>query len=281
LESETALPTGDTAAAGEQAQTPAAASTEQTGQEQQGQESQAKPESEEGGDKDAPKKPEKDPKDREIERLRRRVDNITRRRYELEAQLGQRPAQPAGQQQTPQASNDEPVTLTRAELDRMIAERAQGLAPALTEQRAEAEKRQAVVTKLAKEWGQEEFDAKASELDEVFGGLKDARGEPKAATQALFEADDPKAVIEYLTDPDNAEEAERIAGMSAVRAGRAITLIEQKLAAAKKEAKPQPSKAAKPLEAVKGGGVPSGAPDPADTKAWIRWSNEQERAARR
>jgi hypothetical protein len=124
------------------------------------------------------------------------------------------------------------------------------------------EHRQGIVKALAKEWGQEEFDAKASELDEVFGGLADAQGRPKPATDAIFEADNPKAVIEYLTDPDNADEAERIARLPAVRAGREIARLEAKLEAEKAKAKPKPSNAPKPLEAVKGGGVPSGMPDP-------------------
>jgi hypothetical protein len=156
----------------------------------------------------------KDPEQREIDRLRRRVDNLTRQKYDAAAQLPKRQAQPAATDT--QGSDDEPVTLSRAEIDRMVAERAEKLAPAVTEQRAVIEHRQGVV-KLAKEWGQEEFDAKASELDDVFGGLKDAQGRPKPATDAIFEADDPKAVIEYLTDPDNADEAERIARLPALR----------------------------------------------------------------
>jgi hypothetical protein len=271
----TALPTDGNVAAGEQANTDAAAATtEQTGEQQTG---EVKAEGAEGEQKE-PAKKEKTPEQREIDRLRRRVDNLTRRRYELEAAIPQRGAQQA--EKDTQGSDDEPVTLSRAEIDRMVAERAERLAPAITEQRAVIEHRQGVVKALAKEWGQEEFDAKASELDDVFGGLADRSGKPKPATDAIFDADDPKAVIEYLTDPDNADEADRIARLPATLAGRAIAKLEAKLEAKAKEAKPRPSSAARPIEAVKGGGVPSGMPDPSNTKAYIAWANAQERAAR-
>lgn len=268
----TALPTDGNVAAGEQSKPDAAPVTEPTGEHQEGQEA-SKPE---GDDKPEPAKKEKTPEQREIDRLRRRVDNLTRQKYELRATVPQQ-----SQQQTPQGGDDEPVTLSRAEIDRMVAERAEKLAPALTDQRAVIEHRHKVVTSLAKEWGQEEYDARASELDDVFGGLADAQGRPKPATDAIFDADNPKAVIEYLTDPDNADDAERIARLPAVRAGREIAKLEAKLEAEKAKAKPQPSKAARPIESVKGGGVLNGMPDPTNTKAYMAWANAEERAGRR
>jgi hypothetical protein len=275
LDQETALPTDGNVAAGEQAQTPAAAVTEQPGAQVEGQEPSAADGEQTAEQKEAKK--EKSPEQREIERLRRRVDNLTRQKYTLAAQLPQGQAQPQQQQNTP-ASNDEPVTLSRAELQKLIAEQAQQLAPAVTEQRAVMEHRQAVVNKLAKDWGEQEFNAKAMDLDLAVGGLKDAQDRPKPVTDAIFEADDPKALIEYLIDPDNAAEAERLASLPALRVGREIARIEAKLELAKKEAKPQASKAARPIEAVKGGGVPSGMPDPSNTKAYIAWANAQDRA---
>lgn len=277
----TALPTGDTAAAGEQSTTDAAAAQpneqqQATGAEQEGAQNEAAE-----GEGDKPAKKELSAEQREIQRLRRRVDRLTVRRGELEARLSMQPQQGGRQEQATQGSDDDAVTLSRAELDRMVAERAEKLAPAVKEQQAEIERRQGVIQKLSKEWGKEEFDAKASELDDAFGGLVDRSGKPKPATDAIFDADDPKAVIEYLTDPDNAEEAERIARMQPTQAGRAIAKLELKLAEAKKNAKPQPSRAARPIESVKGGGVPNGMPDPSNTKAWVRWANEQERSARR
>ena len=229
-------------------------------------------------------KPEKTQEQREIDRLRRRLDTKTRQLYEARANV------PAGQQQQQQqqqqqpsnqgGEDDEPVTLTRAEMQRQIAEQAQRLAPSLSEQRAEVERRQGIVQSLAKEWGAEKFDNLSADLDDVLGGLTDRSGKPTPATDAIFYADNPKAVIEYLTDPENAEEAERISKMTAVQAGRAIGRLEDKLEAAKSKAQPKPSKAPSPLEPARGGGVPTGMPDPSDTKAYIAWANAQERAQR-
>jgi hypothetical protein len=269
----TALPTDGNVAASEQSTTVAAPATQETGETQvEG----TKPEGEEG---DKPKA-EKTPEQREREKLLRRLDNKTKQTYQLRAELEQlRAGQGKPQAQQTQAGDDEPVTLSRAELQKMIAEQATKLAPTVSEQAAEVERRSGIVKSLAKQWGQEEFDAKASELDEVFDGLADRSGRPKPATDAIFDADDPKAVIEYLTDPDNADEADRIARLPATQAGRAIAKLEAKLEAAKKEAKPKASNAARPIEAVKGGGVPKGVPDPvADPKAYRKWANEQERA---
>jgi hypothetical protein len=223
-------------------------------------------------DPEAKAKPEKTPEQREIDRLRRRVDNLTRQKYELRANA------PAPQQQHHQQGQDdnEPVTLTRAELQRQIAEQAQRLAPSLSEQNAEIERRQGVVSSLAKDWGQEKFDTLSSELDEAFGGLSDRSGTPKPATEAIFYAENPKAVIEYLTDPDNADEADRISRMSAVQAGRAIGKLEDQLAAEKSQAKPKPSNAPKPLEPARSsGGVTNKDPSKMNDAEFAAWRRQQ------
>ena len=227
-------------------------------------------------------KPEKTQEQREIDRLRRRLDNKTRQVYELRAQT---PAQQQQQQQQQQQSgqdgdDDEPVTMTRAEMQRQIAEQAQKLAPSMSEQRAEVQRRQGIVQSLSKEWGVEKFEAVSADLEDVLGGLIDRSGKPTPATDAIFCADNPKVVIEYLTDPDNADEAERISKMTAVQAGRAIGKLEDKLEAEKSKAKPKPSKAPSPIEPARGGGVPAGMPNPSDTKAYVAWANAQDKAAR-
>src|SRR4051812_33361053 len=107
-----ALPTGGApAAAGETADNVAATGTEQV-----------TPDAGEGEGKEpgTEAKKEKTPEQREIDRLRRRVDNLTRQKYELRASA---PAA-APQQQSSQADDDEPVTLTRAEMQKHIAEQA-------------------------------------------------------------------------------------------------------------------------------------------------------------
>lgn len=274
---DTALPTGDTtAAAGDTSDN---AATHNTGQGDLGDEHGAGGAAGEDDGKEpaAGAKKEKTPEQRENERLRRRVDNLTRRKYELEAAV----ASARQPHQLNQAGDDEePVTLTRAELNQRIAEQAKQLAPTMREQQAEAERRHGIVNTLTKEWGQEKFDTLSAELDDAFGGLVDRRGAPKPATDAIFEADSPAAVIEYLTDPDNADEAASLSSMSALQAGRAIARIEQKLDAAKSKAKPKPSNAPAPIEPARGGGVPNGMPDPSNTKAYIAWANAQERSQR-
>jgi hypothetical protein len=275
MEQDTALPTATEAEAGasqavEQV-TEQAAQTEQT---------DAQAEKKEGEGEGQPKK-EKTPEEREIARLRRRVDNLTKRLY----QGGERQQPNEGLQREPindtnrQAQADsESLLLSRAELAEMVRREAEKLAPTIKQQADEIERRTTVLEGLAKTWGQEKFDALASDLDDALGGLADRSGKPKPATDAIFEADDPSALIEYLADPDNAAEAAAIARMSPVQAGRAVAKLETKLATTKAAAKPKPSNAPAPLEAVRGGGSTSTAPNPSDTKAWIRWRNAQERA---
>lgn len=274
---DTALPTGGTTAAAGETSDDAATHNTNQGDLGDGHGAGSAAGEDDGKEPAAGAKKEKTPEQREVERLRRRVDNLTRRRYELEAIAAN-----ARQQQQPntEGDDDEPVTLTRAELNQRIAEQAKQLAPTMREQQAEAERRHTVVNSLAKEWGQEKFDTLSAELDDAFGGLVDRRGAPKPATDAIFEADSPKDVIEYLTDPDNADEAASLSTMSALQAGRAIARIEQKLDAAKSKAKPKPSNAPAPIEPARGGGVPNGMPDPSDTKAYIAWANAQEMAQR-
>jgi hypothetical protein len=282
---ETALPSATPAAASEantaealqQAQTALAAAEG----------AEAKPEGETTPEGEQPPKKEKTAEEREIAKLRRRLDNVTRQKYELQARLstGQRSEsvtngqQGAGTMPPQQQTEDEPLTLTRKQLQELVDQRARQVAPTIQQQEAVAEHRQAVITKLAKEFGGR-FDEVAADLDDAVGGLRDAQGRPKPVGEVIFEADDPRALIEYLADPENAEEAEALGRMSATQAARTVVKIEAKLAAKKAEAKPQPSKAAPPIEPVRGGGKVNGMPDPADTKAYIKWANEQERAAR-
>lgn len=221
-------------------------------------------------------KPEKTPEQREIDRLRKSTARLTRQREEARAAL----AYAKSQQPTQQADDGETLSLTRAELDEIVKEQAKQLAPTFQKQQAQVEQRKAVVDGLVKSLGEEGFNELAENLADSFNGLDDGNGNLKPSLEAVFYADDPKALIQYLADPDNFEEAESIANMTAAQAGRAIAKLEFKLDEAKKNAKPKPSNASKPLEAVKGAGTIKGMPDPSDTKAYIAWANEQDRAAR-
>lgn len=224
-------------------------------------------------------KPEKTPEQREIDRLRRGIDRRTRQLAEERARNSQRDLTNSQKDVNyPQSADDsEPLSLTRAQLREMVKAEAAQLAPTLRTEAAEAERRASVVQSLAKTWGQEKFDEVASDLDDAFGGLTDRSGKPKPAIEAVFEADEPAKVIEWLSSPDNIDEAERISKLSAVQAGKAIAKLEAKLSADAAKDKPKASKAPAPLEAVRGQGAVSGMPDPSDTKKWIAWRNEQER----
>lgn len=228
-------------------------------------------------DKTAEAKPERTPEERERIRDRRKIERLIAQRAELRSQLASRTPQAESTQarasdttQHPQDAN-ETLSLSRADLDRLIADEAKKLAPTLKQQDAEAEKRRAIVTSLAKEWGSEKFDAFAADLDDAFDGLAGPNGKPKPATDAIFESDTPAALIEYLADPDNAEEAEALSRMSAIQAGRAVAKLELKLAAQKASGKPQASKAAPPIEPLKGGGAPTKDPSRMTDQEFAAW----------
>ena len=221
-------------------------------------------------------KAEKTPEQREIERLRRGIDRRTRQLAEARAQAAL-PRERAQEYNQDTADDSQPLSITRAQLAEMVKAEAAKLAPTLREQADEVTRRQGVIQSLAKTWGQERFDELASDLDDAMGGLTDRSGKPKPAIEAVFESDSPQRLIEYLADPEHVDEADAISRMGAVQAGRAIARLEDRLSEEAKKAAPKASKAPAPLEPIRGQGGTSGAPDPSDTKAWIRWRNEQER----
>ena len=225
---------------------------------------------------EAEAKPEKTAEQREIDRLRRGIDRRTRQLSDARAQLDLTRGQSRVDNQ-PTADDSEPLSLTRAQLAELVKAEATRLAPALRSETAEIERRQGVIQSLAKTWGQEKFDEVSSDLDEAFGGLTDRSGRPKPATEAIFEADEPAKVIEWLSDPENVDEAERISKLGPLQAGKAIAKLEAKLSTLTPKPTTKVSTAPAPLEAVRGQGNTAGAPDPSDTKRWIAWRNEQER----
>lgn len=229
------------------------------------------PEEGEGGEE----KPQKTPEQLEINRLRKATARLTRQREEARARLAY------VQQQIPQATTQtddgETLSLTRAELAELVNQQAEQLAPTIQKQQAQVEQREAVLQGLLKSVGKEGYDELTGNLEDAFNGFTDNQGNMKPCLDAVFYAEKPQAVMKYLADPDNFEEAESIASMNAIQAGRAIARLEFKLEEASKNAKPKPSNAVKPLEAVKGGATIKGMPDPSDTKAYIAWANEQDR----
>ena len=217
----------------EEVKTDSAAEVEQQGQEQ-GEQKEKEDE-----------KPQKTWEQKELEKARRRIDKLTRRLYEREAALNAHPPQ----KDYDSANDDEPITLTKAELQQRIQEEARKAAPTVAQQEALLKHRQAVIAALDKDFGTERFNEIAADLDEALGGLADRDGKPKPVAEAIFESEHPRQLIEYLADPDHEDEARAIGRMSATQAARAIVKIEAKLAD-----KPKPSKAAEPLAPVKAAG---------------------------
>jgi hypothetical protein len=224
-------------------------------------------------------KPEKTHEQREIDRMRRKIDRLVRQREELRARTEQNlTRQNIDGDNQESASDSEQLTLSRAELARLVEQRAREVAPQVRRQLDAIEHRQSVVDRLSRDWGQERFDALASDLDDAFGGLRDQTGNAKPATDAIFEADDPKQLIEYLADPDNGAEALRISRMSPVQAGRAVALLEAKLAQQKAQAKPEPSKVPAPIEAPRGQGRVTKDPSEMTDKEFAEWRRAQIKA---
>lgn len=204
--------------------------------------------------------------------VRRLVDARGRARAEaaqLKEMLQQRSI---GDTNHSSGDDSETLSLSKADFERMVRERAERLAPDLMRQKSEEEKLVSAARSLHEKVGAERFESMTAELAEVL---------PRDHQLMLLRAKDPVEVVSYLTDPDNADELEAIGRMDAFDAGQAIGEIRAKLKAARAEAKQQPSKAAAPLEPVRGGGTVNRAPDPKDTKAWIKWANEQERSGAR
>ena len=211
-------------------------------------------------------KPEKTEAERERARMQRGIDRKTRQAAEARAEAAQlreeiarlRASSIDGTNAKP-ADDTDTLSLSRAQLAALVKQEAAKLAPTISQQSAEIEQRRAIVAGLSKAWGAEKFDALAADLDEAVGGLADRSGKPKPVADAIFEADKPQALIEYLADPENADEADSLGRMGPIQAGRAIAKLEIKLAALREKDKPQPSKAATPIEPVRGtGAAPTG-----------------------
>lgn len=251
MNDETALPDVEapeaSAGAGDQQSTAAPADDQQ-------QDQQDKPEGEQ--------KPERHPLEKELAKERRRISRLVEQREMSRAEAAQLRAElerSRGGLQTQQSSGDNEdadiLKIPRSELPKVL-ERLQG------EAASERENRQAV-QRMAKALG-DDFKAVTNELAEII---------PSADLQfAVADSESPAELARYLIDPDNADEAERIARMQPLQAGRALAKIEAKLSASKD--KPQPSKAPRPVEPVRGAGSASAAA-PADMESYMAWANKQ------
>lgn len=212
----------------------------------------ADPETPEGTDQ--PQKPELTPAEREAKALKRRVDRLTREKYETQAelqQLRQRPAEP--QEETPQ--------LTEQEVNR----RAQQIA----DTKAFNARCDDIDRVGRKEFP--DFKEKFVELsEEIPTFTKDG---PTPFLEALLDSENPAALIHHLgSNPDLAAE---LADLSPRQQVRRLALIERDMGA--KEAPPKTSSAPKPIQPVKPTATAGGPDAGKDPEAWIAWRNAQVR----
>jgi len=208
---------------------------------------------------------------KERARERRRIDNLTRAKYEREAELqtlrqGGLPRREIGATNQETQADSESLSLTRAQLDDLIAQRAKELAPKISNEAAEREKLTSAAKALRKELG-DQFEELTDDLAGVF---TDQRKQ-----LAVLRSGAPAELIRYLTDPDNSDEADRIARMDDFDSGRALARIETKLAARKADSE-QPSKAAAPLSRVRpDAGTKASDRAPTDIHAYMEWANKR------
>jgi hypothetical protein len=227
-------------------------------------------------------RPEKTPEQRELAKKDRRIDTLTRREAMARAELQQLRQQVAYTKPQDRGTNhhpndDTPVTYTQSKIDAMVLERAKQIAVQLAQDQSVEVQRRTTAQGIAKELGADKFETYTTEVDVAMGGMADENGHLKPATEAIFEVEPKVAagILEYLADPDNADEAEALGRMSALKAGIAIAKLETKVKALaesrKAKDKPQPSDVPAPIERLKGSGQPASAPQDSDSiDVWLK-----------
>jgi hypothetical protein len=119
--------------------------------------------------------------------------------------------------------------------------------------------------------GREEFGA---EYDRATENLAMAGVGSEAFIQALAEIPNAEKVVQFLGQPDNLEEASRLASLSPVR--MAVELMKLAPKAAKAFSKPV-SSAPAPITPISGGGSADSAEPKVGTPEWYAWRNKTAR----
>lgn len=193
--------------------------------------------------------------DKAAKALQRRIDRLTREKYELRAELehSRKPKQ-----------DDEDHPLTNDDVET----RAEARAREMLEVQQFNDRCNDVFEKGNK--ASKQFTASLKTLAEEIGSAFDAKGKPSPAMAAILEADAPHKLIIYLADQP--ELAAELAELSPSRQIRRVAQLEREMGEAEK---PQTSTAPKPVQPVKGAAGASTEPDPKDTARWIAWENEK------
>ena len=219
-------------------------------------------------------KPAKSPEQKAIERLERKLGRVIGQREEARAeratlqqqieQLQRRPIDGTNQEVGTDSDN---LTLSKAQLRQMVEAEAKRLAPTIKGEAETVAKQRDIVSGLVKAWGLEAFQERTNDLAEVLDQSKQ---------MLVLDTDNPAALIEYLTDDDNADEAEAIGRMPEGRAGYALAKIVAKIEAAKSDSKPKASKATAPIESGKAQGAVANGYSPNMTDAqYAAWRKSQ------
>ena len=170
----------------------------------------------------------------EREHYRRQLEDVQRRLTSGPVEADNRPSD----------ADSEVVSLTRAQLREREEAAARKLAPTLAQQDAAENNRRAAAQAVVAKIGAEKFNDLANEIVQVM---------PEKIALRIMDSKAPLELLQHLTDPDNEAEAHAIGQMDEFRAGEALAELRIKLSANKD--RPQPSKAAAPLEPVKGSGA--------------------------
>lgn len=179
----------------------------------------------------------KDPADKTVQRLERRIGRVTAARYHAEAEARQLREQLAQYQQQTQA--DEPQKAPQVDPYKLAEEIA--TAKQITD------RSNSTFSEGVKAYG-EAFKSSVSAVIDEAGPLINERGLPTALGEAVLDSDKPAELLHYLGQ--NPDIAESLQGLSAARLGRRIEAIERDMKTAKV------SKSPAPLQPV----TPKGAP---------------------
>lgn len=215
---------------------------------------------------DSAPKAEESAEQRALKAAQRRIDRLTREKYELRAKLSQPASQP-----TEHESAQEP-RYTEQDIERIAAER---IAAKQATERANS---------IASD-GEKSFPDFGEKVRAVMDELPlfDAKGAPTPAMEAIYDAERPAALLHYLGEhPDIAAE---LADLTPVRQARRIALIERDLPAPKTADAAKPpspvSKAPAPLKPGRPSSTSVKSPGDMSDAEWAAWKEEQRRQGKR
>lgn len=211
-------------------------------------------------------KPQPTPAEKEAAAKQRRIDRLTRERYQREAENDQlrREVERLQNRTAEQTDEDTGQRLTAEQAKQLIEVRAREI----VESQTIYQKTDVVNKKLEKALG--------ADLDDFYGDIKAAGESGRSLVRSAIELDSPADVLVFLGK--NPDEMDKVLDMNPNKQAAYLGKLEARIEAEKKT--PERSKAPTPLTPVKGTAA-SNEPDMANTAAWIKWSNEQDALKRK